>query len=58
MGGQILVDVSNEAGSVWFDANGVPSDHTDLKHPVCKALQRFPHDWHTPAYGCVVAGTE
>ena len=53
-----LFDVSDETGSVRFDAHGVPADHTDLKRSVCKALQRFPRDWPTPAYGCVVARTD
>jgi hypothetical protein len=49
-----LVDVSAEAGSVQFDADGAPADTTDLKRPICKALQRFPHDVTSAAYGCVL----
>jgi hypothetical protein len=52
-----LVDVGPEAGSVRFDANGIPSDTTDLKRPVCNALKRYPHDVRSPAYGCVLANT-
>jgi hypothetical protein len=48
-----LVDVSAEAGSVRFDQSGIPSDTTDLKRPICAALDRFPHDVNTPAYACV-----
>ena len=50
-----LVDVSNEAGTVRFDASGIPSDTTDLKRPICRALQRFPQDWRSAAFGCVYA---
>jgi hypothetical protein len=53
-----LVDVSSEAGSVRFDASGIPSDTTDLKRPICKALERFPHDVNGPGYGCVLANAE
>ena len=51
--GGSLVDVSNEAGFVEFDASGVPKDYTVLKRPICHALQRFPREWRTPAFGCV-----
>lgn len=50
-----LFDVSSEAGSVQFDASGIPSDTTDLKRPICSALARFPHDVTSPAYACVYA---
>jgi len=50
-----LVDVSNEAGSVRFHENGVPYDTTDLKRPICQALQRFPHEWQSPLFQCVYA---
>lgn len=53
-----LLDVSDEAGYVKFDARGVPYDYTVLKRPICKALARFPREWRTPAYGCVPSGTE
>ena len=53
-----LVDVSAEAGSVRFDASGIPSDTTDLKRPICAALKRFPHDVHTAAFGCVLQNTD
>jgi hypothetical protein len=48
-----LIDVSNEAGHVEFDASGVPKDFMVLKRPICHALQRFPREWRTPAFGCV-----
>jgi hypothetical protein len=51
--GGALIDVSNEAGYVEFDASGVPKDYTVLKRPICRALQRFPREWRTPAFGCV-----
>jgi hypothetical protein len=50
-----LVDVTAEAGTVQFDANGKPADVTNLKRPICDALRRFPHDVKSPAYGCVLA---
>ena len=50
-----LLDATAEAGSVRFDANGRPGDTTDLKRPVCDALNRFPHDVKSPAYACVLA---
>lgn len=50
-----LVDVGSEAGSVRFDASGIPSDTTDLKRPICNALKRFPHDVRSAEYGCVTA---
>jgi hypothetical protein len=53
-----LVDVSAEAGSVRFDASGIPSDTTDLKRPICQALQRFPQDVRSPGYACVLADAD
>lgn len=53
-----LVDVSSEAGSVRFDASGIPSDTTDLKRPVCQALQRFGHDAESAGYACVLEDAE
>ncbi len=50
-----LLDVTAEAGTVWFDANGKPVDVTNLKRPVCNALRRFPHDVRSRAYACVMA---
>jgi hypothetical protein len=46
--------VSGEEGTVQFDANGVPADHTDLKHDVCAALGRFKSDVRSSAYACVL----
>ena len=51
-----LVDVSAEAGSVRFDASGIPSDTTDLKRPVCQALSRFADDARSAGYACVLGG--
>jgi hypothetical protein len=53
-----LVDVTSEAGSVRFDASGIPADVTDLKRPVCQALARFPRDVRSSSYGCVLAGSD
>jgi hypothetical protein len=52
-----LIDVTPEAGSVHFNADGSPGNVTKLKRDVCDALRRYPHDVRTPAYGCVIAGT-
>jgi hypothetical protein len=51
--GGALIDVSTEAGYVEFDASGVPKDFMVLKRPICHALQRFPLEWRTAAFGCV-----
>ncbi len=56
--GGSLIDVSNEAGYVQFDASGVPKDFMVLKRPICRALQRFPREWRTPAFGCVEAQSD
>jgi hypothetical protein len=53
-----LLDVTAEAGSVRFDASGIPSDTTDLKRPICGALARFPHDVRSADYGCVLQNTD
>jgi hypothetical protein len=53
-----LVDVSAEAGYVKFDENGVPYDYTDLKRPICKALERFPSQWRTAGFECVYANAD
>lgn len=53
-----LLDVGSEAGSVRFGPTGVPADVTDLKRPICQALQRFPHDVRGAGYACVLAGSE
>ena len=42
------LDVTDEAGTVWFDAAGNPADSTDLKHDICARLARYP-DVHTSA---------
>jgi hypothetical protein len=53
-----LLDVTSEAGTVRFDASGIPADYTDLKRPICNALRRFPHDVRSADYACVLAGAE
>ena len=50
-----LLDVTAEAGTVQFDANGDPADVTNLKRPICNALRRFPHDVKSRSYACVLA---
>jgi hypothetical protein len=37
-----LLDVSAELGTVQFDAEGHPADHTDLRHQVCGWLAKLP----------------
>jgi hypothetical protein len=51
-----LVDVGPEMGSVQFTASGVPSDTTNLKRPVCTALDRFRGDISSGRLDCVVTG--
>jgi hypothetical protein len=53
-----LLDVTSEAGTVRFDASGIPADYTDLKRPICNALRRFPHDVRSAEYGCVLTGSD
>jgi hypothetical protein len=53
-----LFDVSGEAGTVQFDASGIPSSTTDLKRPICDALARFPHDVTSAGYACVYANAD
>jgi hypothetical protein len=48
------IDVSAEAGTVEFDAQGKPSSHTNLKHDVCSALARYSSDMTSPAFACVM----
>src|SRR4051812_50030146 len=36
------LDVTGEAGTVWFDAGGDPAGKTDLKHHICSGLARDP----------------
>ncbi len=51
------LDVTDEAGTVWFDAAGNPADSTDLKHDICARLARYP-DVHAGAgFACVWQGT-
>lgn len=47
------IDVTAEAGTVQFDAEGRPADHTDLKRDICSALARYSHDSATTAFACV-----
>jgi hypothetical protein len=47
------LDVSSEAGSVMFDADGRPADTAELKRGVCSALRRFERDRQKPAFACL-----
>jgi hypothetical protein len=53
-----LVDVTPHAGTVQFDANGRPSDVTDLKRSICTALRRFRSDAASPRFDCVLANAQ
>jgi hypothetical protein len=53
-----LVDVGPEAGSVPFDRAGRPGDVTNLKRPICRALNRFRADAASPRLDCVLANAE
>jgi hypothetical protein len=53
-----LVDIGPELGTVPFDANGRPGDVTNLKRPVCNALERFRSDAAGPRFDCVLANTQ
>lgn len=39
-----LVDIGNELGTVWFNAEGEPADKTDIKRDACKWLKEFERD--------------
>jgi hypothetical protein len=52
------LDVTGEAGSVWFDADGSPADTTDLKRDICRRLDRYPHVHDGAAFACVAGATE
>jgi hypothetical protein len=51
------LDVSGEAGTVMFDADGKPADVTDLKHDVCARLAAYPHTHTSAKFDCVSSGT-
>jgi hypothetical protein len=53
-----LVDVGPEAGTVQFDQSGIPSDTTNLKRPICAALDRFPHDVASADFACVYTNAD
>jgi hypothetical protein len=49
-------DVSSEAGSVEFDADGRPADTTMLKRSTCSALARFGRERTRPEFACLARG--
>jgi hypothetical protein len=51
------LDVSGEAGTVMFDANGKPADVTELKHDVCDRLDAYPQVHTSAKFDCVSSGT-
>jgi hypothetical protein len=50
------LDVTNESGSVMFDADGRPADVTHLKRGICKALAAFPGQQHGRKFECLDGG--
>ncbi len=36
-----MVDISQELGSVWFDADGTPADKTDIKRDACNWAKEY-----------------
>jgi hypothetical protein len=36
-----LIDIGNELGTVWFNAEGDPADKTDIKRDACKWLKDY-----------------
>jgi hypothetical protein len=51
-------DVSSEAGTVEFDAQGRPADVTNLKRFVCDGLARASGDFTKPEFQCVYGSFE
>src|SRR5690242_11519541 len=51
------LDVSGEAGTVMFDANGKPAYVTDLKKDVCDRIDAYPHVHRSSGFECVSSGT-
>jgi hypothetical protein len=50
------LDVTAEAGSVEFDADGRPADTTKLKRSTCRALERFGRERRNPEFACLTRG--
>lgn len=48
-----LVDIRGNGGSVRFDANGKPSDTTELESSVCSALSDYSDTRKSSDYACV-----
>jgi hypothetical protein len=51
------LDVSSEAGTVMFDANGKPADVTDLTHDTCDRLAGYPQTHTGVGFDCLRSGT-
>src|SRR3954469_22063756 len=47
------LDVTGEAGTVWFDAAGKPAGTTALKHDICARLARYPEVHTSAGFACV-----
>ncbi|MDQ5821088.1 MAG: hypothetical protein M3540_06590 [Actinomycetota bacterium] len=47
------LDVTTEAGSVDFDAGGVPADVARIKRKVCHRLEAFMEERKSPKYACL-----
>src|SRR3954468_13910584 len=51
--GGAALDVTGEAGTVWFDAAGKPAGTTALKHDICARLARYPQVHTSAGFACV-----
>ncbi len=51
------LDVTGEAGSVEFDADGRPGDVTSLKRDICARLDRFRGEHHDARFDCLASGS-
>jgi hypothetical protein len=52
-----MFDISAEAGSVEFDAQGRPADTTKLKRSTCSALMRFERERKKAEFACLLRRT-
>lgn len=49
-----ITAIFTNVGSVRLDANGAPSDHTDLTGPICDAMRHFYTDAGKAEMGCLL----
>ena len=48
-----LIDISNRAGEVRYNADGTPPDEATLKRDTCRDLKRFASVRAAPSFECV-----